>query len=266
MSTVDLLSSFGLDEKEGRVYLGLTKLGWTTILDLSRRSQIKRSSLYRVIERLVAKGLVEVKPDEFTTYYRCASTEVFEAMIAEQKYRVRAMDTDLQLLRSQLKLLQSSGVQETGVRFHRGPRGIQVLELKIVSQPNLKLRILGTSQWHETVGRRFAEEIRQKELERGITVREITNPGMEEKIPLSGQIDWTDNVEFVKRCYRHRQISRKEIAINNEITVLPEALVLYSITADEVVGIEIQSTSYAKIMAGLFDGLWERAQPIDSFG
>jgi HTH-type transcriptional regulator, sugar sensing transcriptional regulator len=266
MEVKEILKSFGLDEKETKVFWELSRTGWVTVLELSRKMEIKRSTLYRIIEQLVRKGLAEVKPDEHTSYYRSGTTETFAALIAEEKQKVSKMEDNLQQLQTQMKLLQTSGVQETGIHFYRGSRGIQVMELKMISQSNRKLRIFGTAQWHKTVGRKFAEEVRQKEVERGISVREICNPEVQEKIPASGAVSWTDNVEFIKRCFKHRQISRKELAINNEIMILPEALVLYSISDDEVVGIEIQSKSYANLMAGLFDGVWKRAEVIDKFG
>jgi sugar-specific transcriptional regulator TrmB len=266
MSLTSLLAPFDLDEKEQEVYIALAKLGWVTILDLSQRCTIKRSTLYRVIERLQTKGLIETQIDENSTYYRTTPVESFGALINEEKKKVQKMEESLESLSSQLKMLQASLPLETSIHFHRGNRGLQVLEYKIIENKNIELLVFGSSQWHTAVGQEFAEEVRAQELVHNIRIREILNPETDCKIEQDGTVYWTKNKEYVLQCYRHRTISRNLLNIANEILILPNSLILYSITEEEVVGIELQAKIYTQMMRQMFESFWEQGQVIDNFG
>ena len=52
------LEAFGLTEKESRVYLALLELGEAGIGEIAKKSAIKRTTLYDVVENLKKSGLV----------------------------------------------------------------------------------------------------------------------------------------------------------------------------------------------------------------
>lgn len=51
-----LLEHLGLNEKEARVYLGLLQIGQSSVLALSRRTGLKRPTIYLVLDDLIRKG------------------------------------------------------------------------------------------------------------------------------------------------------------------------------------------------------------------
>ena len=53
---VGALRAFGFDAKEARVYLAGLELGPTTVLELSRRTQLARTTLYPILEDLLSTG------------------------------------------------------------------------------------------------------------------------------------------------------------------------------------------------------------------
>ena len=61
MKIQEALGKFGLSENEQEVYLLLLKRGWSTALQLARAGKVKRTTLYRVLETLAQKGLVETQ-------------------------------------------------------------------------------------------------------------------------------------------------------------------------------------------------------------
>ena len=56
----DLLSRFGLTRLESRLYIELLDLGQTSAKDLVSATDLNRVEAYRVLKKLVARGLVEV--------------------------------------------------------------------------------------------------------------------------------------------------------------------------------------------------------------
>ncbi len=47
------LKEIGFSDKEGRVYLALLELGRATVLEISKRSKIERTNVYRILDKLL---------------------------------------------------------------------------------------------------------------------------------------------------------------------------------------------------------------------
>lgn len=265
MSITSLLSAFNLDDKEQTVYLTLLKNGFLTVLQLSYKVDIKRSSLYRILESLEKKGLLEIKLDDKTSYYGPANPKNFENLVIEQEKKAIFLRQNLGILNTSLQLLTTPTNQQTELHFYRGKRGIQTLEWKMVEIEKITTYILGASKWDSVVGQDFAEEIRAERVAKQIKIMEILNPETDQIIPENGQVEWTKNTQFVTNWYEHRVINPKILSIDNEVMINPEAIYFFSLQENEVVGIELKNQAYAQIMSSLFKFAWNKAQGIDKF-
>lgn len=58
MNLAEVLSHFGLDDKEIALYLGLLEIGESTVLSISKKTGIKRPTAYLVLAALESKGFV----------------------------------------------------------------------------------------------------------------------------------------------------------------------------------------------------------------
>lgn len=65
----ELLENIGLSGNEARVYIAALSLGPTTILKISKQANMKRSSLYYIIENLKKKNLVVEEVRGFKTLF-----------------------------------------------------------------------------------------------------------------------------------------------------------------------------------------------------
>src|SRR3990167_4273666 len=98
----EVLAQFGLDGKEREVYLLLLKQNWITALGLSRLTNISRPTLYRVIERLIKKGLVEVQLGDKTTHYNATDPQQFEILVHEQELKAKKMRSAFEELQGEI--------------------------------------------------------------------------------------------------------------------------------------------------------------------
>jgi sugar-specific transcriptional regulator TrmB len=64
MNILESLKSFGLNEKEAKVYLALLQLGKTTAYAVSLRSGLKKPTTYVILEQLIKKGFAFRIPRE----------------------------------------------------------------------------------------------------------------------------------------------------------------------------------------------------------
>lgn len=245
------LSQFGLNSKETEVYLILMKFNWLTALQISRKCSVNRTTLYRILERLLAKDIIEQKIDDKTTYYSAASADHFERIVLEKERQAKQLRQILPGIKSHFRFLNQIGPLETSVKFYRGIRGLQHLELIKAQAKGGEILIIDSNQWDKVLTREFAEEVRGRIVKNNIQVREVCN------ISHTG---WTDNQEYLKNHYRYRVIPKKVINISQDIHIFGDSIYFCGYNQNDLVGIEIVSQEYSQIMKQIFEVLWKMAK------
>lgn len=94
---IEVLQQLGLDEKEARCYVGLSRMNNATAKELSEVTEVPRTQVYDATDLLEAQGLVEVHHlspkqfravpseeaiDQFRNRYRARFNELEEALNA----------------------------------------------------------------------------------------------------------------------------------------------------------------------------------------
>lgn len=113
-----ILYSYGLDSKEADVYLSMLRTGHGSILKIAQDTEIKRSTVYVVMEGLIAKGLVRPEVKGKKKYYLAEDPEKLVKLIDEKKKEIEKV---VPLLKSQY-LKQS---ERPKVTFYEGKEGIK---------------------------------------------------------------------------------------------------------------------------------------------
>jgi sugar-specific transcriptional regulator TrmB len=266
MNIEETLTLFNLNDKEKKIYLLLAKSSWDTVLSLSRKSNIKRTTLYNILDSLIDKGFVDIKIEEKTTYYNVASIEKIQLQIEKQKSTINKMQDGLQILSSNLTMLANNSHPKIAVHFYRGLSGVESVEWKTASEKNTETLILGTTQWRQKTGLEFTEKMRQLRVENNATIKELLNPGTFEKISNKLEASWTQNKEYLKKILRHREVDKKILDISNETLVCKDSIYFYSFDTDETIVVEITNRGYANMFRNLFMLAWNQAKIKDDFG
>src|ERR1700692_203110 len=79
------LQEIGLNEKEAAVYLALLSVDSSSVLDLAKKTKIKRPTVYVVLETLSKKGLVSETTVGNKTHYQAEPPERLETFVERQK-------------------------------------------------------------------------------------------------------------------------------------------------------------------------------------
>ena len=77
----DTLRDIGLTEKEATIYLASLSLGSSTVLKIARRSNMKRTTVYSVIDTLKEKGLIRIDLKGLKQKYIAENPEKLEVML-----------------------------------------------------------------------------------------------------------------------------------------------------------------------------------------
>jgi sugar-specific transcriptional regulator TrmB len=142
------LQDIGLSEAESRLYLVGLELGPTTILNLSKVSEIKRTTIYGMIDILVAKGIFEIQIDGWKKLYTASSPQNLQNLI-QKNYQ------NLLEIIPELDKINTKKETEIYLKAYSGSENLRKLYTKILTSliPDTEYLILGNiNLWAKAMG------------------------------------------------------------------------------------------------------------------
>lgn len=122
------LQKYGLEAKESQLYLALLELGKSTILELSKKTKIKRAGLYYTIQNLVNKGLVIEGKDKNQKRHWTAVDP--DTLLAREDERHRL----LSLVMPELRNLNNASTKKPRITYYPGKDGISKMDSEIITR------------------------------------------------------------------------------------------------------------------------------------
>lgn len=126
------LRNLGLSEKEAIIYLASLELGASTIQELSKKAQIKRSSTYDLISFLIERGLMGDFIKGKKKLFIAEPPERLASLIRIQKKELEEKERGLQRIIPELNNLIDISKRKTKVRFYEGKEGIRIIQEDIL--------------------------------------------------------------------------------------------------------------------------------------
>src|SRR5687767_10223699 len=98
---IDLLKKLSLQRHEVEIYLHLLSQGAKSIPQLARESQISRTRLGRILDRLLKMGLVQTRHIETGQIFEVSSLDHIKFLLKEKEIEINSLKKSLpELLRS----------------------------------------------------------------------------------------------------------------------------------------------------------------------
>lgn len=245
------LEDLGLEEAEAKIYLHLLESGSRTHLELSRETNINRSKIYRSVEKLTEKKLLE----EINTFsgkkIQAVNPKNIGLLIEEEQELLNSRKTFLGELVEQLNGLPTYVQREFEVKHYRGQEGLRQM---LWNQLHAKKEILAFSykNKNDIVGKSYAEKIRTEQVERKITLFEIENE--------TDQGDyWYTDVPGWGEFYQSRHIKPTTLEIKQYIAIFNNTVAIINWSNGEEIGVEIINSHFADMQKQLFRKFWEIA-------
>lgn len=253
LTTEEILTSFGLSSGEQEVYLTLLTQPQATPLLLSRATGLNRTTLYRVLEVLSQKGLVEEIMDYKSKSYRAAPPKQLELIITKKEAEAENLREQLPKITALLNQASPPPASPTRVLYFKGVQGLRQL-LYNTLQAKDEVVGYGYGSWNDGVGRRFAEKIRKEYVERHINARELLNA-----IDQTGS--FTSVSGYVNGVYRNRTINPNILRITHDTYIYNHIFSFYHVVNNELFGVEIHNEAIAQTQKQIFEILWKQATP-----
>lgn len=248
---ISQLNSFGLDEIEAKIYLHLLEKGAQTPLELSRDININRSKIYRYIERLTGKKLVEMSNAERGLRLKASNPQNLELLIYEKELEVKNQKDQLPDILKELTMQSSNLPRSFEVKHYHGTDGLKQMLWNHLSAKK-DILVFGYENRNHIAGNAFGEIIREEQVRRKITKIEIENATDQGNYWYTKVADWG-------KFYKSRYIPAKVLNIKQYQVIYNDTVSILSWTDGNKVGVEIANSPFVEMYKQIFWKFWEIA-------
>lgn len=240
-----------LSKEESKVYLFLLSHGFSTALNISRELKIGRTKIYRLLDILQNKQLIELKVDDRGMKFGATHPSKFQQLVAEQEQHVLALKNSLPDLISKLTSINPKSDPDSKVLYYEGIEGLKQVSYNAINAKGL-LRVFEMEHLSDFLPKEFAEEVREKLVENKVTTHDLTN---KTSFP-----NFTEVTEMVEKFSEFRHIDPEKLKINFEVLIYNNVYATYTYKEGKIFCVEIYNEQLAEMQKQIFDSIWNQAQ------
>ncbi len=127
------LHILGLKERELDIYLSILNLGNSTITDISRKTNIKRTTIYEYIENLLTKGLIYKTANKKRIFYCAENPKKITQILDREKKEIEQKKDRVEKIIPELESLFSASFRKPSVSFYEGKDGLKKVYQQILN-------------------------------------------------------------------------------------------------------------------------------------
>jgi len=248
----EFLTALDLDDREILTYQSLIDHGILTTLELSRKTSIPRTTLYRIIASLKSKGVVEDIVEEYVSKVQAAPLSRLEYLVAEQKTKADTLQILFPNIKKIISHSQSVAQPETKVLMYRGREGIRQMVWNVLEA---KSEVCGYTYrlLDEFVGKRFMNRWREEFHDRKLKGRDILTEEYYRSIGgKKNDADWG--------FWKTRYINENLLTIEHQMDIYDNVAGIYNWHEGEVFGVEIHNEKVSRMQRQIFEIVWAAAE------
>lgn len=238
------LIDFGLTENEANVYYAALALGPTTILQIAKTANIKRTTVYAVVENLVSQGLMSVQVRGFKKLFVAEDPEKLKAIIQRR-------EEQLTKALPEFAALYNLKGGESLVKYYEGVEGAKSTYdtlLKRVRPHEDYLVIAAMEQWYD-LDPVFFQKFIERRAKLPINLRLLLMDSPMGRQAQRKERVWNGKIKLLP----------KETKLTTNIVVIPSMVVIHQLIPP-VTAIVIENSSLIKTLKEMFEIMW-RALP-----
>jgi len=236
-----VLKEIGLKEDEANVYLSALSLGTTSILKIARATNIKRTTVYGIVDSLKEKGLMRIELKGLKQFYAVENPERLEIMLERRK-------NDFSKMLPEFQALYGLKGGESVIKYYTGLPAMQEIyrsTLKEIKPHEDYLVITNQEKWYN-LDSKFSLSYIEDRAKLPIKTRMLIQDS-----PLSREH---------KRLEKNFNESIKILANGNPLNVdtvlLPEKLITFELTPPYMT-VVIENKSIIALHKEMFEIIWK---------
>ncbi|HVZ12101.1 MAG TPA: helix-turn-helix domain-containing protein [Patescibacteria group bacterium] len=247
----NILSPYGLSDVEAKIYLFLVQNGFNSALVISRSIHMGRTKVYRILDRLIAKKLVEQKVDDMGMKFGATDPAKFAQLVTEREHEVESLKESLPTVIENIERMSWRKHEKTKILYYKGQEGLEQITYNSTRANNEIRTYEIANDMNDFLPEKFAEEMRRMFVKNKIHIKELTWR--------KDFQSYTDVHELVTKYWELRYIDPESLDIKSETLIYNDVYAMYNPFGDEIFGIEIYNEDLVKMQKRLFDIIWNQA-------
>lgn len=239
-----ILKNIGLNDTQAEVYLLLLRIGNSTMTELSRKSRVKRPTLYDNIQVLMDLGLVIKVFEGGKKYYSADSPDRLINIITQKQSLVQSVLPEL------LKM-HSYSSQNATIQFFDGKRGAEkVHEMALKYHKYYKTYFIGSviNSLFDVLTEEQVADYVSKRIKKGIWNYIISTDDI-------SKMSHIYNKQRNKECLRELKVINSLGVLSVDLFVFGEYVSIASSAKDNYV-ILVHSNDFSNTIKNIFNVLW----------
>ena len=249
---VSILMGFGLSQDEVMIYLVLWKKGDLSALNISRETKLSRTKVYRLLDKLIEKGLVSQRVGDWGMKFVASDPMQLEIIVKRQEDKVKLLREQVEGLIEKLRAQVKEGKGNSKVLFYEGVKGLERVNFNLLRAKGefLSMEVDSANMY---LPQKVAEELRRSLVEKRIRNRLLTN-----KKELSGFTNIKEYLELVEA----RWIEKEKLRVRGDVFIYNEVVAMCNYIKGEVFCVEIYNPNLAAMQREMFESVWQGAERI----
>lgn len=237
-----MLEEFGLTKTEEKVYLALVRAGESNAADLIKKTQLHRTTVYDVLDRLIEKGVVSFVIKNKIKFYSSLDPSRFLDMLSEERAEIEKKQVLAKELISKIHSIEKQANVKSIAQIFLGANGKKAVMQDLINEGQDFIEFGAEGRFEDemsTYTKQWAEQRRKKKIKAKLLFRK----GID--VPT-----WDLNeIKFVSQEY---QSPAATIVYGNKVAIF--------IDEEPSLIILIESEKLAKSYRNYFNMLWKIAE------
>ncbi len=241
------LEQIGLKKSQIDSYLALLQMGEATIQEIANKTKIKRTTVYSILDGLIAKGLAIFIDKGQHRYYYAENPKKVLIYFKDQKQNLEHREKKFSEVLPELASLYNISGTKPKIRFYEGVEGLkQVFEETLILKPNEEILAIATAATiHEVLGDEWVDNYLSFRVKGKIKQKAIV-----EDSPLGRKHQKNDK----KENRITRLVPKEKFPFANEINIFGNKVMIASFK--DQIGVIIESADVARTWKAIFELAW----------
>lgn len=236
-----ILKDIGLSEDEANVYLSTLSLGVTSVLKIARATNIKRTTIYGIIDSLKEKGLMRVELKGLKQFYAAENPERLEIMLERRK-------SDFSKMLPEFQALYGLKGGESTIKYYTGLAAMHDIyrdTLKEIRPHEDYLVIANQEKWYN-LDPKFALSYIEERAKLPIKTRALFQDSSIAREHKKIERNFNEQIKILPNTQ----------SLNVDTVLLPEKLIVLELTPPYMT-IVIENKSVVALHKEMFEIIWK---------
>jgi sugar-specific transcriptional regulator TrmB len=238
--TAEVLEGLGLSDNEAKVYISMLSLGSATVAAIAKAANVKRTTIYNVLDSLAEKGLSRIDVKGLKRLYVAEHPKKLENIIENRKANLAALYPELEALYN----LKGG---ESFIKYYEGNDSVRNAYFDLLGslQHNDEFLVVGNPDRWEEINASFASDFIKKRNTQKLQIRMLlTDSELARKYK-----------KFERNFSEEIKLLPEDSKIETNLVITPRRILVQQMSRPVIV-IVIENGSIIRMHRELFNIIW----------